>query len=315
MIIVTGGAGFIGSNIVHGLNRRGIADILVVDDLSDGRKCANLADLDIRDYADKDDFLRRCDAGEDFGAVEAVFHEGACSTTTEWDGRLMMATNYEYTKALLGWCVARRIPFLYASSAAVYGNGPTFREAREFEHPLNVYAYSKFLFDCHLRPQLPDIASQVVGLRYFTVYGPREQHKGTMASVAFHFNNQLNDSGRLRLFEGADGYGPGEQRRDFVHVDDVVAVNLWMLDHPQVTGIFNVGTGRAQTFNEVARAAINWHGGGGIDYIAFPDHLRGRYQSFTQADIGALRTAGYEQSFMPVETGVPRYMEWLAQRG
>jgi ADP-L-glycero-D-manno-heptose 6-epimerase len=313
MIIVTGGAGFIGSNIVHGLNARGITDILVVDDLTDGRKCLNLAAADIRDYADKDDFLRRLQAGEDLGPVEAVFHEGACAATTEWDGRFVMAVNYAYTKALLAWCVARKVPLIYASSASVYGMGPEFREARECERPLNMYAYSKFLFDCHLRPQLASLASQVAGLRYFNVYGPREQHKGSMASVAFHFYNQLGDSGRVRLFEGADGYGPGEQRRDFIHVDDVVAVNLWLLDNPQVSGIFNVGTGRAQSFNEVARAAIGWHGRGAIDYIAFPEHLKGRYQSFTEADMSALRAAGYDRPFMPVETGVPRYMEWLAK--
>ena len=318
MIIVTGGAGFIGSNIVQGLNARGITDILVVDDLTDGRKCLNLADADIRDYLDKDDFLRRIEANEEFGPVEAIFHEGACSSTTEWDGRFVMAVNYEYTKALLAWALARKVRFLYASSASVYGMGPTFRESREFERPLNMYAYSKFLFDCHLRTLAPRIDSQVAGLRYFNVYGPREQHKGSMASVAYHFHHQLNESGRLRLFEGADGYGPGEQQRDFIHVDDVVAVNLWLLDNPGVRGIFNVGTGRAQTFNEVARAALAWHkgeaGGGGIDYIAFPEHLRGRYQSFTQADITALREAGYERSFMPVEVGVPSYMEWLALR-
>lgn len=231
MIIVTGGAGFIGSNIVHGLNARGITDILVVDDLSDGRKCLNLADADIRDYMDKDDFLARLQAGEDLGTVEAVFHEGACSSTTEWDGRFVMKVNYEYTKALLAWCVTRRIPLIYASSASVYGMGPNFREERRFEQPLNMYAYSKFLFDCHLRPQLGKLDSQVVGLRYFNVYGPREQHKGSMASVAFHFNTQLEESGRVRLFEGSDGYGPGEQRRDFIHVDDIVAVNLWLLDN------------------------------------------------------------------------------------
>jgi ADP-L-glycero-D-manno-heptose 6-epimerase len=314
MIIVTGGAGFIGSNIIHGLNARGIDDILVVDDLSDGHKCLNLADLHVRDYADKDDFLRRIQAGADFGPVEAVFHEGACSSTTEWDGRFVMAVNYEYTKALLGWCVARRIPLLYASSASVYGMGPDFREAREFERPLNMYAFSKFLFDCHLRPLLPKIESQVVGLRYFNVYGPREQHKGSMASVAFHFYNQLRASGRLRLFEGSDGYAPGEQRRDFIHVDDVVAVKLWLLDNPQVSGIFNLGTGQAQSFNDVARAAIAWHGGGDIDYIPFPDHLKGRYQSFTEANMHAMRAAGCTHEFMPVETGVPRYLDWLAKR-
>lgn len=314
MFIVTGGAGFIGSNIVHALNARGVTDILVVDDLTDGRKCLNLADADIRDYADKDDFLRRIQAGEDFGPVEAVFHQGACSSTTEWDGRFVMAVNYEYSKALLAWCQARKVPMIYASSASVYGMGPTFRESREFERPLNMYAYSKFLFDCHLRPLLHKLESQVAGLRYFNVYGPREQHKGSMASVAYHFHHQLEESGRLRLFEGCDGYGPGEQRRDFIHVEDVVAVNLWLLDNPKVSGIFNVGTGRAQTFNDVAHAAINWHkgGGGGIDYIAFPDHLKGRYQSFTEADLTALRAAGYERPFMPVEIGVPRYMEWLA---
>ena len=320
MIIVTGGAGFIGSNIVQGLNARGISDILVVDDLSDGHKCLNLADADIRDYLDKDDFLARIvERGDAFGKIEAVFHEGACSSTTEWDGRFVMKVNFEYTKTLLNWCLSRETPFIYASSASVYGMGPTFREAREFERPLNMYAYSKFLFDGHLRA-LPRAApdAQVVGLRYFNVYGPREQHKGTMASVAFHFDAQLLESGRLRLFEGSDGYGPGEQLRDFIHVDDVVAVNLWMLDHPRVSGIFNVGTGRAQSFNDVARAAIDWHrlrrkdnSFGGIDYIPFPDHLKGRYQSFTEADLSALRAAGYDRSFMDVETGMARYLDWL----
>ncbi len=323
MIIVTGGAGFIGSNIVQALNARGIRDILVVDDLSDGRKCLNLSDADIADYLDKDDFLARIKAGESFGKVEAVFHEGACSSTTEWDGRFVMSVNYEYTKALLAWCVAQDVRLIYASSASVYGMGPVFREAREHEHPLNMYAYSKFLFDCHLRPQLGKLPIQVAGLRYFNVYGPREQHKGSMASVAWHFNGQLRDAGRVRLFEGCDGYGPGEQQRDFIHVDDVVAVNLWLLDNPQVSGIFNVGTGRAQSFNDMAHAAIKWfraQGGearerGGIDYIAFPDHLKGRYQSFTEADMSALRAAGYDRPFLSVEEGVPRYLDWLAERG
>ena len=314
MIIVTGGAGFIGSNIVQGLNARGISDILVVDDLTDGRKCLNLADAHILDYADKDEFLRRIQAGEDFGPVEAVFHEGACSSTTEWNGRFVMDVNFSYTKALFGWCVARGIPLIYASSASVYGMGPVFRESREFERPLNMYAYSKFLFDCHLRPQLPDTQSQVVGLRYFNVYGPREQHKGGMASVAYHFDTQLREVGRLKLFEGSDGYGHGEQRRDFIHVDDVVAVNLWLLDNPQVSGIFNLGTGRAQSFNDVARAAIGWYGNGKIEYIAFPDALKGRYQSFTEADMSALRAAGCAHDFMSVEVGVPKYMEWLSQQ-
>jgi len=314
MIIVTGGAGFIGSNLVQGLNARGITDILVVDDLTDGRKCLNLSDAHIRDYLDKDDFLARIQAGEDFGPVEAIFHQGACSATTEWDGRFVMNVNYQYSKALLHWCLERQVPFYYASSASVYGEGPVFVEAREHEHPLNAYAFSKFQFDVYLRGLQAQIASPVVGLRYFNVYGPREQHKGGMASVAFHLNNQLRDGDSVRLFEGCDGYGPGEQRRDFIHVDDVVAVNLWLLDNPQVSGIYNCGTGRAQSFNDVARAVLKFHGRGRLDYIPFPEQLKGRYQSFTEADMGALRAAGYDAPFLSVEEGVARYLAWLAKR-
>ena len=314
MIIVTGGAGFIGSNLVQGLNARGISDILVVDDLTDGRKCLNLSDAHIRDYLDKDDFLARVQAGEDFGSVEAVFHQGACSATTEWDGRFVMNVNYQYSKALLHWCLERKVPFYYASSASVYGEGPVFKEARAHEHPLNAYAFSKFQFDAYLRPLLNEAQSPVAGLRYFNVYGPREQHKGSMASVAYHLNGQLAQGDGVRLFEGCDGYGPGEQQRDFIHVDDVVAVNLWLLDQPQVSGIYNCGTGRAQSFNDVAHAVLGFHGRGSIEYIPFPDHLKGRYQSFTQADIGALRAAGYDAPFLSVEQGVERYMQWLAKR-
>ncbi len=315
MIIVTGGAGFIGSNIVQGLNARGITDILVVDDLTDGRKCLNLSDAHIRDYLDKDDFLQRIQSGQSFGPVEAVFHQGACSSTTEWDGKFVMRVNYEYTKVLLGWTSAHRIPFYYASSASVYGGGSVFKEARGNEHPLNAYAYSKFLFDEHLRPLLVGLQSPVVGLRYFNVYGPREQHKGSMASVAFHMQQQLKGGDTVRLFEGCDGYGPGGQERDFIHVDDVVAVNLWLLDHPQVSGIYNCGTGRAQSFNDMAHAVIAHHQRGQIEYIPFPDHLKGRYQSYTQADMCALRQAGYDAPFLSVEQGVQRYMAWLSQRG
>lgn len=315
MIIVTGGAGFIGSNIVQGLNARGITDILVVDDLTDGRKCLNLSDARIRDYQDKDDFLQRIQSGQNLGPVEAIFHQGACSSTTEWDGKFVMHVNYEYTKALLGCATAQRVPLYYASSASVYGGGSVFKEARENEHPLNAYAYSKFLFDEHLRPLLGSINSPVVGLRYFNVYGPREQHKGSMASVAYHMQQQLKGGDTVRLFEGCDGYGPGGQERDFIHVDDVVAVNLWLLDHPQVSGIYNCGTGRAQSFNDVAQAVIAHHQRGQIEYIPFPDHLKGRYQSYTQADMGALRQAGYDAPFLSVEQGVQRYMAWLSQCG
>ncbi len=315
MYIITGGAGFIGSNMVKALNSRGITDILVVDDLKQGEKIRNLADCDIADYMDRLDFLDRLHAGwRPAAQVEALMHEGACSATTEWDGKFIMANNYEYSKALLHWCLDRAIPFIYASSASVYGMGPIFREERRNERPLNMYAFSKFQFDQYVRRFRGAMASQVVGLRYFNVYGPREQHKSSMASVAWHFQRQLLADGRVRLFAGTDGYDDGEQRRDFIHVDDTVAVKLWLLDHPSVSGIFNVGTGRAQSFNEVARAVIAHHGQGVIEYIPFPEHLRGYYQSYTQADISALREAGYHAEFLPVEAGVSRYLNWLAQQ-
>ena len=310
MIIVTGGAGFIGANIVQGLNARGETDILVVDDLSDGTKFTNIADLQIADYLDKDDFLARVEAGQDFGA-RAIFHEGACSATTEWDGRYMMRNNYEYSKSLLHYCLERGVQYLYASSASVYGAGPVFTEGLEHEKPLNVYGYSKFQFDQYVRRLPAQVQSQVVGFRYFNVYGPREQHKGSMASVAFHFNNQIKAEGRCRLFEGTDGYANGGQKRDFVYVGDCVGVNLWFLDHPEVSGIFNLGTGRAQEFNDVANAVVAWHGKGELEYIPFPEHLKGRYQSYTQADIGALRAAGYDAPFKTVEEGTRLYLDWL----
>lgn len=311
MIIVTGGAGFIGSNIVKGLNERGIRDVIVVDDLQDGTKFKNIVDCDIADYLDKDDFLDLVRSGQSFGDVQAIFHEGACSTTTEWDGRFMMQNNYEYSKDLLHYCLDNKIQYLYASSAAVYGGGSVFKEQEEFEAPLNVYGYSKFQFDQYVRRYQAHYESQVVGFRYFNVYGPREQHKGSMSSVAFHVNTQIKQEGIAKLFEGCDGYGDGEQRRDFVYVGDAVAVNLWFMDHPEKSGIFNLGTGRSQTFKDVANAVITYHGRGEIQYIPFPDHLKGRYQSFTEADITALRNAGYKEPFKTVEEGVQAYMQWL----
>ena len=311
MIVVTGGAGFIGSNLVKELNRRGERDILVVDELSDGHKFVNLADCDIADYLDRDDYLDRVVSG-DMPAPEVVFHQGACSTTTEWDGRYMMANNFEYSKQLLHYCQARSVPFIYASSASVYGAGPVFSEGLENEQALNVYGYSKFLFDQYVRRHMDGFTSQVVGLRYFNVYGPREQHKGSMASVAFHFNNQLRESGEVRLFAGCDGYADGEQRRDFIYVGDVVDVNLWFRQNPAVSGVFNCGTGRSQSFNDVARAVIDWHGRGKISYVAFPEHLKNAYQSFTEADMSLLRQAGYARRFLSVEEGVKAYLDELA---
>lgn len=311
MIVVTGGAGFIGSNIVAALNAAGQDDITVVDDLSEGTEFVNLADLNVADYVDKVDFLERIEAGEQSDRPVAIFHQGACTDTTEWDGRMMLGNNYEYSKRLLTYSLEHRIPFLYASSASVYGDGTVFREDPANESPLNLYAYSKFLFDQYVRRCLPEAKSQIVGLRYFNVYGPREQHKGKMASVAYHFDAQVRSSGTARLFEGSEGYGDGEQRRDFVYVGDVVAVNLWFHGHPAVSGIFNLGTGKSQTFNDVANAVIRFHGRGNIEYIPFPAELQGCYQSFTEADISALHTAGYGESFQDVEHGVADYLSWL----
>ncbi len=312
MIIVTGGAGFIGSNIVKALNERGETDIIVVDNLTNGVKFKNIADCEIADYLDKQEFIARIKAGDSFAKkVKAIFHEGACSSTTEWDGKFMMENNYDYSKALLHYCLERQVPYLYASSASVYGSGSVFKESREYEQPINMYAYSKFQFDQYVRRHLPEAKSQVVGFRYFNVYGPREQHKGSMSSVAFHVNNQITENGKAKLFEGCDGYGNGEQRRDFVYVGDAVDVNLWFMDNPDKSGIFNLGTGRSQTFKEVAEAVIAYHGKGEIEYIPFPEHLKGRYQSFTEADIAALREDGYDAPFKTVEQGVTDYMRWL----
>ena len=330
MYVVTGGAGFIGANIVKGLNHRGASDILVVDNLERGDKYKNLTDCEIADYLDKREFLRRVESG-DFARTKfkAIFHEGACSDTMEHNGVYMMSNNYEYSKSLLHFCQAKKVPYLYASSAATYGGGRVFRELREYESPLNVYGYSKFLFDQYVRRMYAKRTAQIVGFRYFNVYGDREQHKGRMASVAFHHFNQFRDAGKVKLFEGCDGYGNGEQSRDFVSVEDAVAINLWFLDHPAKSGIFNVGTGRAQPFNDVATAVVNslrkaegkpvlalneLQREGLIEYVAFPEALRGKYQSFTQADIGALRKAGYKKDLLTVEEGVGRYVKRLLAR-
>ena len=324
-VVVTGAAGMIGSNLVHGLNAKGFDDIIAVDDLTDGPKYRNLLGARLSDYFDKSEFYQRFTKGE-LGKVEAVFHQGACSDTMEHNGRFMLDNNYRCSKDLLDACQARGIRLLYASSAATYGGSATFRETPEFERPLNVYGYSKLLFDNIVRRMLSAATSQVVGFRYFNVYGPREQHKGRMASVAFHHFNQYRDTGKVKLFGEYGGFGPGQQARDFVFVDDVVAVNLWFLEHPDRNGIFNLGSGRAQPFNDVAHATVNaCRAQKGeallslaqlvaqdiVQYIPFPEALVGKYQCHTQADLAALRSVGCDLPFVDVATGVRRYVDWL----
>jgi ADP-L-glycero-D-manno-heptose 6-epimerase len=327
-VVVTGAAGMIGSNIVHGLNAIGIDDVIAVDDLTDGSKYANLAGAQISDYFDRREFYGRFERAE-FGRVDCVFHEGACSDTMEHDGRLMLELNYRASKTLLDACQAHGTRLLYASSAATYGGSATFREEPEFEQPLNVYGYSKLLFDNVVRRMLPAATTQVAGFRYFNVYGPREQHKGRMASVAFHHFKQLRADGRVRLFGPYGGYAAGAQARDFVFVDDVVAVNLWFLEHPEVSGVYNLGTGRAQPFNDIAVAVVNADraargepalsleqmvSAGRVEYIDFPQALVGKYQCFTEADLTRLRAAGCAHPFADVAEGVARYVGWLQAR-
>ena len=304
MFIVTGGAGFVGSNLVRELNRRGHTDILVVDNLTHSEKARNLADLIVSDYMDKREFRTRLDAGTLDLRAEAVFHNGACSDTMESDGRYMMENNYGDSKALLHWCLARKTPLVYASSAATYGTSTSFEPAPGNERPLNVYGYSKLAFDQHVRSLMPAIQSPVVGLRYFNVFGPREHHKGRMMSVLHQLLRQLKDAGVCRLFRGTDGFGDGEQQRDFIYVSDVVSINLHFSGGDMVKGIMNAGTGRARSFNDIAKALIAHLGGGRIDYIPFPDELRGKYQSFTQADVRSLRAAGYGAPFTELEVGI-----------
>ena len=324
--VVTGAAGFIGANLVRALNKRGETSILAVDNLERADKFANLADCEIAEYLDQDEFLARLGDGDFDDDISAVLHQGACSDTMETDGRYMMRNNYRYSVSLLEWCQDNDVPLLYASSASVYGGGREFREERACEAPLNVYGYSKFLFDQYVRRMLRQRTAQVAGFRYFNVYGPREQHKARMASVAFHFFQQYRAEGRVKLFDGGDGFAAGEQRRDFVSVDDVVAVNLDFLDHSDRSGIFNLGTGTAATFNEVACATINavrsaegnqaqalpeLVAAGAITYVPFPPALVGKYQSYTQADLTRLRAAGYRAPMIGVAEGVPRYVERL----
>ena len=304
MIVVTGGAGFIGSNIVRGLNDNGEEDIIVVDNLSNATKHLNLNNLSIADYIDKDVFVNNLSKFEN---IETIFHQGACSSTTEQDGKFMMENNYEYSKKLLNNSIEKKIDFIYASSASVYGSGKYgFTEKRESEYPLNVYGFSKFAFDNYVRRCLKRAKSQILGLRYFNVYGPQENHKGRMASVAFHLFHQINESGKMQLFEGSRNY-----RRDFIHVSDIVKINLHFFVS-KISGIYNAGTGKARSFEDIATNLQRIHGSGEIENIAFPGDLQGKYQEFTEASLENLHSAGYVEEFTSLEEGLEKYYEHLS---
>lgn len=321
-ILVTGAAGFIGCNNVLELNRRGYTDIVAVDNLTKSEKFVNLAKCQISDYFDKVDFIERV-RRDALPIPDAIFHQGACSDTMETDGRYMMENNYRYTLELFNWAQRHRVPFIYASSAATYGASQVFVEDIKNEGPLNVYGYSKYLFDQVLRAHMHELKAPVVGLRYFNVYGPHEQHKGRMASVAFHQYFQFKKEGRVRLFEGCLGYGNGCQMRDFVYVEDVINVAMYFMTAGK-SGIFNCGSGRAQPFNDVALTVVNSLSGtdhtleeavaqGLIEYIPFPEALKGKYQAYTQADLTHLREAGFTAPMHTVQEGTAKYMQYLSQ--
>ena len=312
MIVVTGSNGFIGSNLIKGLNNIGYKDIIAVDNHDNPELKENIVHCEIQDYLEIDEFLLKLQKNQvDGEKLKAIFHQGACSNTMEWDAEYLYKNNFLYSKELLNLSRQSNTPLIYASSASVYGNGKVFEESLENENPINLYAYSKFKFDQLVRHELRGSDTQIVGLRYFNVYGPQEQHKGNMASVAYHLHSQLKENDEIKLFEGSDGYGDGEQRRDFIYVDDIVKVNLWFMENTNISGIFNLGTGKSQTFNDVAEAVINWNKKGNIKYIEFPEKLKGAYQSFTEANISKLREAGYKEEFLDVQEGVKQYLNTL----
>jgi len=312
VIVVTGSNGFIGSNLIKGLNKIGYKDIIAVDDHDNPELKENIVHCEIQDYLKIDEFLLKLQKNKvDGEKLTAIFHQGACSNTMEWDAEYLYKNNFLYSKELLNLSKQSNTPLIYASSASVYGNGKVFEESLENENPINLYAYSKFKFDQLVRHELRGSDTQIVGLRYFNVYGPQEQHKGNMASVAYHLHSQLKENDEIKLFEGSDGYGDGEQKRDFIYVDDIVKVNLWFMENTNISGIFNLGTGKSQTFNDVAKAVIDWNKKGKIKYIEFPEKLKGAYQSFTEANISKLREVGYKEEFLDVQEGVKHYLNNL----
>jgi len=312
MIVITGGAGFIGSNLAKTLSQSG--ELLIVEELErQTEKFSNISDINYIDCIGKDEFLSNIKNEEKkySNKIDIIFHLGACSKTTEKDRSYIMSTNFEYSKALLHFCANNEIPLIYASSASVYGASKIFKESPENESSLNHYAESKLLFDNYYREHSKKINSQVAGLRYFNVYGPRENHKKEMYSVVYRFYHQVKENNEIKLFKASHGYENGEQRRDFIHVDDTINVKKWLMNSRDISGIFNVGTGLSRSFNDVAKNVISTLGEGKIKYIDFPDDLESQYQAFTEANMSLLRKSGFEQKFLSVEQGVESYIKWL----
>jgi ADP-L-glycero-D-manno-heptose 6-epimerase len=313
MIVVTGGAGHIGSALIAGLNGRGVSDILAVDALGCDARWKNLRGLSFADYIEKDDFLQMVIERRVPRGIEAVLHMGACSDTTERDASYLVKNNYEYTKVLARWASDDGIRFIYASSAATYGDGSAGFSDDEGKIgtlvPLNMYGYSKQMFDLWAKGK--GLSKELVGLKYFNVFGPNEYHKGLMRSFVLKAYEQARDTGKVRLFKSYNPeYGDGEYVRDFVYVKDAVAMTLFFLDHPKVAGLFNVGTGKARTWNDLVKAVFAAMGRKAeVEFVEMPESIRNQYQYFTQAQMGKLRAAGYKHQAMPLEDAVEDYVK------
>ncbi len=318
MIIVTGGAGFIGSAIVAGLNSRGIDDIVVVDILGFDEKWKNLRRLRFADYIEGSDFLEMLTAGKTDWPIEAIFHMGACSDTTERNASYMIRNNYDLSKILANRAVSDGIRFIYASSAATYGDGTQGFCDDEAElgklQPLNIYGYSKQMFDLWARRT--GLLKKIVGLKYFNVFGPNEYHKAEMRSFVVKAYEQISATGKVRLFKShRPDYADGEQKRDFLYIKDAVDMTLFFLDNPKIAGIFNVGTGQARTWNDLAKATFAaMDKKPNIHYIPMPDKLIDKYQYFTQADITKLGTAGYKKEPTSLEDAIKDYVQNYLQK-
>ena len=321
-ILVTGGFGFIGTNLIKKLNEIGFSDITCIDSLNNPLKLINASEIKISDFIDKKEFfsILKNTSSHAFD-YDYIFHQGACSDTTCEDGNYIMQNNFTFSKLLADICLENYIPMVYASSASVYGEAKYFIESKN-EKALNYYAYSKLLFDEYIRNKnINSLKSQIVGLRYFNVYGPYEEHKNRMASVILHFYNQMKKNKKINIFEGSHGLENGEHKRDFIHVDNVVDMNLWFFKNNKISGIFNCGTSEANSYNKIADIIINYFKQNKnnfnltVDdyknYIKFPADLKDKYQPFTESSNENIKSLGYDNKFYSIEEGVNKYLKYL----